>query len=185
VIMADNPCQNEIPETAALYSLGKLPPEQARQFERQLASGCAFCSTELRACEQVASSLPFALNSLTPPASLRNRVLALAKPIPEPVLPEGALVVRANENPWTPLPIPGVQYRQLKGKDTVLLRMEPGASYPMHEHHKAEQCLVLEGSVSSDGLTVHAGDYTYMPLGSTHHPLYSDTGCLLLIAYSA
>ena len=74
----------------------------------------------------------------------------------------------------------------LKGKEGArqLVRMAPKTWIPAHDHGEAEQCLVLEGSVTSDGVTAFAGDFTYMPAGSSHHPLYSEDGCLLLIAYT-
>ena len=60
----------------------------------------------------------------------------------------------------------------------------PQTSLPAHPHGEAEQCLVLEGSITSDGVTANAGDFTYMPPGSSHHALFSQDGCLLLIAYT-
>ena len=93
-------------------------------------------------------------------------------------------LVRASDTEWQQSPITGVQLRNLYEQKTLLVRMAPKTSYPAHEHHAAEQCLVLEGSITSDGVTAYAGDYTYMPPGSSHHPLYSPEGCLLLIAYT-
>ena len=66
----------------------------------------------------------------------------------------------------------------------MLVRMAPGSYLPPHEHSHGEQCLVLEGSIRSDDMVAQAGDFTFMPAGSTHSPLYSETGCLLLIAYT-
>jgi anti-sigma factor ChrR (cupin superfamily) len=62
--------------------------------------------------------------------------------------------------------------------------MQPNTWLPAHDHKHAEQCLVLEGSISTEGVTAYAGDYTYMPAGSVHSALYSETGALFLIAYS-
>ena len=93
-------------------------------------------------------------------------------------------MIRANEVTWTPSPFPGVEMRLLHERKTMPVRMEPHARIPAHPHASAEQCLVLEGSVSINGLTAYAGDYTYMPAGSTHDDLYSESGALFLIAYS-
>ena len=79
--------------------------------------------------------------------------------------------------------MPGVEIRPLLGKKTMLVRMAPGTYLPEHEHSYGEQCLVLEGTIRSDNVEARAGDFTYMPAGSTHPPLYSETGCLLLITY--
>ena len=95
-----------------------------------------------------------------------------------------ALLVRPGDTEWQDAPAPGVQYRQLHGSKTMLVRMAPGASLPTHNHKYAEQCLVLEGSIASEGVTAYAGDYTFMPAGSVHSALYSETGALFLVAYS-
>ncbi len=81
-------------------------------------------------------------------------------------------------------PAPGVQYRQLNGPKTMLVRMAPKTWLPAHDHKFGEQCLVLEGSITSDGVTAYSGDYTYMPKGSAHSAIYSETGAVFLIAYS-
>ena len=65
----------------------------------------------------------------------------------------------------------------------MLVKMAPNTSFPRHEHAHEEHCLVLEGSITSDGVTAYAGDFTYMPRGSSHAPLHSKDGCLLLVAY--
>jgi anti-sigma factor ChrR (cupin superfamily) len=100
--------------------------------------------------------------------------------------PREATIVRRDEGAWMPSPVPGVQMRPLLGEKTVLVRMQPGAVYPKHEHREAEQCYVLEGSVSdSDGVTVHAGDFICMGADTVHRPIHTDTGCTFLITYTA
>jgi anti-sigma factor ChrR (cupin superfamily) len=79
--------------------------------------------------------------------------------------------------------MPGIEVRPLLGRKTMLVRMAPGATYPEHEHKFAEQCLVLQGSIRSGQVTAHAGDFTYMPKGSLHPALITETGCTFLIAY--
>ena len=64
------------------------------------------------------------------------------------------------------------------------MKMAPKSNIPAHEHKYNEQCLMLEGSVSGDGQTAYAGDFVFMPAGSSHKPLYSEEGCLFLITYS-
>ena len=124
--------------------------------------------------------LPLAAPDAKPPAELRQRILNSITP----KVPDIGTLVRPGDTPWEESPIPGVAVRKLNGRKTMLVRMAPGTVYPQHEHALAEQCLVLEGSIRSGDMTASAGDFTYMPAGSTHSPLYSDTGCLLLIAYT-
>ncbi|MGH9581467.1 MAG: cupin domain-containing protein [Bryobacteraceae bacterium] len=125
----------------------------------------------------------------TPPPYLRQRILdqiaAISAPSSDATPPEATLV-RAHDSPWASTPAPGVSARPLLGDRTVLIRMQPGAAYPSHEHSQAEQCYVIEGTLTdSDGFTVYAGDFVCMPAGSTHKPIHSDSGCLLLVAYTA
>jgi len=80
--------------------------------------------------------------------------------------------------------MPGIETRRLFGEKTLLVRMAPGTVFPEHQHSAAEQCLILEGSIRAGPITAYAGDYTYMPKGSSHPPLISETGCTLLIAYT-
>ena len=184
--MADSRHVEEVEAQAALYALGALPKEEAAVFEKRLKSGCPVCLSEAQACERVVEALPLAAPEAKPPASLRARLLEkIAGPAPAPQTRMGeGILVRANDTEWVRQPIPGVETRPLYGKKTFLVRMAPKSSLPAHPHGEAEQCLVLEGSITTDGVTAHAGDYTYMPAGSTHHPLYTDEGCLLLIAYT-
>ena len=186
--MADRAHIEEIEEQAALFALGALTPGETAHFEQRIAAGCSLCQAELRQCEVTATALPLSAFEVAPPPGLRARLLASIagsdRPPMKSIMGEGTLV-RAGDTAWEPSPIPGVQTRPLFEKQTLLVRMAPKTWFPAHDHHHAaEQCLVLEGSVSSEGVTAYAGDFTYMPRGSSHHPLYSEDGCLLLIAYT-
>lgn len=176
----------EIEEQAALFAMDALPADEAARFEQRLGSGCKLCKAELHESKKVVRNLHWGAPEIAPPPGLRARLL---ESIGSGERPEAAhagemLVVRANDTEWVKTPVPGVETRQLLGKRTMLVRMAPGTVMPEHDHAAGEQCLVLEGSVSSDGTTAYAGDFTYMPKGTHHAPLYSEDGCLLLIAYS-
>ena len=93
-------------------------------------------------------------------------------------------VVRHDETGWLPGPAPGVEIRLLHQTKTMLVRLAPGARVPTHHHHSAEQCLVIEGRLTDGQVTVEAGDFVYMPAGSTHSELWSETGCKFLISYA-
>ena len=183
--MGDRSHIEEVEQQAALFALGALPPEEARKFGQRLAAECPFCRAEVRGCEQVLAALATSVPQVEPPPEARDRLLAAlgGKKESAPGNGEGILL-RKDETGFESSPIPGVQIRNLLGKKTMLVRMAPKTYFPEHDHRAAEQCLVLEGSITGDGVTAYAGDFTYMPAGSSHHPLYSDTGCLLLIAYT-
>jgi len=184
--MADKNHIDEIEQQAALYAIGALPAAEARLFEMRLSGGCPLCQAEVRECGQAVAALQLSVPEVAPPPALRARLLESiggqeksSKGSPMGV----GRIVRPDDSEWVTA-APGISVRMLLGKRTMLVRMDPKSSFPPHDHTAAEQCLVLEGSVSSAGVTAYAGDYTYMPSGSHHGDLYTDDGCLLLIAYT-
>jgi anti-sigma factor ChrR (cupin superfamily) len=176
---------------AALYALGALEGDEAREFEEHLLAGCAACEAELREFETVAGDLRLAAPEAEPPAAVRARLLALvseekgggesgAGPSP------GFLVLRAGEGRWRPTDDAGVSYKLLfadreRGTVTTLVRMEPGSRIRSHRHLGVEQCLVLEGDVRSGSVGMTAGDFNCSMPGSIHEELMTDGGALLLL----
>jgi len=185
--MADKNHIEEIEQQAALYAIGALPPAEARLFEQRLSGGCPLCQAEVRECGAAVTALQLSVPEVAPPAALRARLLesiGAGREKSRKGSPMGVgRIVRPDDTEWTTA-APGIAVRMLHGQRTMLVRMEPKSSFPPHDHSAAEQCLVLEGSVSSAGVTAYAGDFTYMPSGSHHGDLHTDDGCLLLIAYT-
>jgi len=87
-------------------------------------------------------------------------------------------VVRAKDMPWQPTRFPGCAMKPLlvdpsSGLATLLIKMEPGAELPDHEHVLIEQTYVLEGSLADKegpdaGLEVGPGEFVWRPAGSRH-----------------
>jgi quercetin dioxygenase-like cupin family protein len=179
--MADRSLIQQIEDDAAMFVLGALSGEEAARFEQRLESGCAVCRAEVRACEDTLATLASAAPA-TPPAGLKQRLLDRIGQAQ--AAKAGMEIVRADGGGFVQTPMPGVQFRYLKGKNTFLVKMAPKSHLPAHDHKYNEQCLMLEGSVSGDGETACAGDFVFMPAGSHHKPLYSEEGCLFLITYS-
>ena len=198
---------------AALYALGALGADEARDFERHVEE-CEACAAELRELRMVAADLALAVPPATPPASVRSRLLALvsesegcdaapqtsshdsngqratgAEGSPRETAVEeapGFIVVRAGEGEWRSTEDPGVSYKLLfvdreRATITTLVRMEPGARIPAHRHLGLEQCLVLEGDLSSGGIGMSAGDFNCSLAGSVHDELTTERGALFLI----
>lgn len=175
---------------AALYVLGALTPDNAGAFELRLRSGCPYCAKQAEQFASVAEQLPLALNPVAARPELRQRLLDRIQDQPRPGKASEASkrlkLVRNGEGSWRQMPFPGVEVRRLFGSKTMMLRMQAGAVFPGHDHPSAEQCYVLEGTVTdSDGLTLGVGDFVVMSGGAQHAPLHSETGCTLLIAYGA
>jgi anti-sigma factor ChrR (cupin superfamily) len=97
-----------------------------------------------------------------------------AKPVEE--LRAG--VVRPAEMGWQKMRFPGCEMKTLlfdpkSGLATALMKMEPGAVLPDHEHVLIEQTYVLEGSLVDKegpdaGIEVGPGEYVWRPAGSRH-----------------
>jgi anti-sigma factor ChrR (cupin superfamily) len=174
---------------AALYCLDALSLEERCRFEQRLKSGCPFCLAEADGYAHVLEELAALVPAEQPDGAVRDqlfaRIGAAAHHTPENI-PAHMKLVRATGQKWQRLPFPGVEVRPLLGKKTLLVRMQPGAAYPSHEHAQAEQCYVLEGSIQDDnGITARAGDFVCMAAGSTHGEIRTETGCVFLIAYTA
>ena len=86
--------------------------------------------------------------------------------------------------PWQPFR-PGVDIYNLSqnpatGAQTALLRYQPGASVPRHEHRGYEHVLVLAGSQQDERGQYPAGTLAVNPPGS-QHTVTSPEGCIVLI----
>jgi quercetin dioxygenase-like cupin family protein len=86
---------------------------------------------------------------------------------------------------WRPSKVPGVSVKVLRndresGASAALVRLDPGASFPAHEHPAGEEVYVLEGDVRIGRHRLTAGDYLYTPPDGTHAAA-SDGGCVFLV----
>lgn len=95
-------------------------------------------------------------------------------------IPTGILAKEfaASGPEWRATRTPGVTWRALHladeaagGDATVLIRMEPGCSYPEHEHRGVEEVLILAGGYR-DAFGEHGpGTYLRYPARSRHLPI--------------
>jgi mannose-6-phosphate isomerase-like protein (cupin superfamily) len=95
----------------------------------------------------------------------------------------GPITLRAAEGVWVHL-TPKVEVKLLRADGdsrSFLLRLQPGAVLPPHEHPVEEECLCLEGEVRFGDLVVRAGDYHLAPRGVPHGVVRSRTGALLYL----
>ncbi|MEP7319466.1 MAG: dimethylsulfonioproprionate lyase family protein [Panacibacter sp.] len=100
-------------------------------------------------------------------------------------------IVKTSAVEWSPLTETGVNTKgifvktlrhdeQTKRSPTILLKFEPGASYPYHNHPGGEELYVLQGSAIIEKVQLSAGDYLYTPPGFKHS-VQSNEGCVLLL----
>jgi anti-sigma factor ChrR (cupin superfamily) len=190
-------------ELAPLHALGALDPSERASYEAHLAA-CAACVVELDAYLRVAEDLAL-VSATPPPPALRERLLqSIATDAETPAPPiqvwkdwaskdapaDAHSVVRSNAGGWEATGSAGVMVRRLavdleRQTATMLVKMEPGSSYPRHLHATAEECFVLDGDLSvGDDLVMYAGDFQRVR-GGTVHPIQSTSGgCTLFIISS-
>jgi quercetin dioxygenase-like cupin family protein len=112
-------------------------------------------------------------------AALRERLVRLVREA-EPRF----VTVRASDGTWLPL-APNVAVKVLDDDGTMqafLLRLDPGATLPAHDHPGSDElCVVLEGTVRLGDVEVSAGDYHLAPAGSRHGVVKTATGALLFL----
>lgn len=78
--------------------------------------------------------------------------------------------------PWRATRHEGIFLHSLRrdeatGDATVLIRMQPGCSYPAHRHKGVEEVLILQGGYRDARGAHRAGDYVLNEAGSSHHPV--------------
>jgi quercetin dioxygenase-like cupin family protein len=99
-------------------------------------------------------------------------------------------IVRNDQKEWQPLVENGIHYTGIsvislhydedkKRSTTILLKFEPGARYPYHNHPAGEELYVLEGEVILENVTLRRGDYLYTP-PNFKHSVTTKTGCTML-----
>jgi anti-sigma factor ChrR (cupin superfamily) len=196
---AHHQISNEQRGTAVLFTLGLLEPEQARLFAEHLAEGCEVCEKDVRAFEAAAATLPLLLTEAKPRPRVRELLMERIRSGDKsrqvwkqwqaaPSQGAPVHVVYAREGGWQPVSA-GVAAKQLyvdvrQDSVTMLVRMEPGSTYPSHRHGSPEQCLVLEGDLRVGDLVLHAGDFQCAAQDSIHDITRTVEGCLLLIVSS-
>lgn len=87
---------------------------------------------------------------------------------------------------WEPFR-PGIEIYRLYGEGqhgpaAALLKYEPGARVPLHEHTGYEHIIVLSGAQQDHQGNHGAGTLVINP-PDTHHDVISDEGCIVLIIW--
>jgi anti-sigma factor ChrR (cupin superfamily) len=86
--------------------------------------------------------------------------------------------------PWETSAFPGILSKTLysdpSGMCTLLLKLEPGAQVPLHEHTAIEQTWVLEGRFVDDEGECLPGQFVWRPAGNTHVAWAGPEGAVIL-----
>lgn len=128
--------------------------------------------------DQYLASLDLAMPADEPPDALWARIAgSLAGD-------KGHVGMRLNEGRWREF-APGVEYKRLWSKNTLLLRCAPGTSVPDHEHRSYEHAVMVSGDLVIDDQVYGPGDYQGTPPGGTHPIWTTRKGCVVLVHYEA
>jgi anti-sigma factor ChrR (cupin superfamily) len=103
--------------------------------------------------------------------------------------PLASRYVDVESLPWTPTDTEGIDMKVLmrdaaNGRWTALIRWQPGASLPLHEHTDIEQSYILEGSLCDHEGEATAGQFVWRPAGSRHRA-HAPNGAVLLAVFLA
>lgn len=100
----------------------------------------------------------------------------------------GFLVVNAEQLAWRPSTFaPHVRVKDLgsfNGRFMQLVRYEPGASFPVHQHPGPEFIYVLEGELIQQGRRLGPGWAAVAAAGTTDTDVRTEIGCTFLTVYS-
>jgi anti-sigma factor ChrR (cupin superfamily) len=129
--------------------------------------------------DQYLASLDLAMPAGEPPTALWAKIAGSLA-----VEDAGRIDVRLDEGRWREF-APGVEYKRLWSRNTVLLRCQPGAWVPAHEHRTFEHTVVVSGDLVIDDVVFGPGDYQGTPAGGTHPNWTTRTGCVVLVQYEA
>jgi len=80
---------------------------------------------------------------------------------------------------WPPSRRAGISVKVLwtdpaSGDAAVLVRMDPGCTYPRHRHVRDEEVFVLQGGFRDERGEYAAGDFHRFEAGSIHEPVALD-----------
>lgn len=109
--------------------------------------------------------------------SMRKRLLADETSPP-------SIYLDVPNMPWEETKFPGIRCKTLysdgSGMATLLMRLDPGAVVPLHEHTAIEQTFVLEGHFIDEEGESLAGQFVWRPAGNTHTAWAGKEGATIL-----
>jgi hypothetical protein len=164
---------------AAEYTLGLLRGDERRAFEDQRAAEPGL-DAAIEGWQTRLADLDGTDGEPVPAGSFEK---ILARIDDEGLFLPGTATRRAANAQWLEYS-EGIVYRVLNvdarlRRQTLLVKMQPGAIYYSHTHDIDEECLVIEGDLQFGDLVLGAGDFHLATPAMTHPVGRTSTGCLL------
>jgi quercetin dioxygenase-like cupin family protein len=183
-VVGPNRCDHG--EATAAYALRALPFAELAGAESHLDS-CPECRSELdrlRTAVDLFAAWP--ADVLAPPQSLHARLA-------ERINGADAEAILGTSSEWSEPAwekvAPGIECKLLatdedRHRVSMLVRLEPGASYPPHTHVGVEELHLLHGELWIDDRKLVPGDYNYGAPGDGDDLVWSETGCTCVLVTS-
>ncbi len=164
---------------SAEYVLGLLRGEERDVAEDRLADNSSLRS-EIEVWQARLASLDGADGESVPSGAFEK---IMARIDEEGLFLPGTSTKRSANAEWHQYS-EGIAYRVLKVDDrlkrqTLLVKMQPGAIYKSHSHDVDEECLVIEGDLQYGDLVLRAGDFHVATPDVVHPTGHTTAGCLL------
>ena len=174
---------DDVQALALADAIGALDPDERRDLEERLAALPANVRAEVAHLYDAGVDLASAATGEAPSPGVRAALLARI------ALPSNHTVMAADGD-WVQSPVPGVQIKILaidraRDRVTMLVKGEPGATYPAHRHTGPEECYVIRGSLIVEGQLLRAGDFHHAEGDSHHGELHTDEGAEVLLVAAA
>jgi hypothetical protein len=176
----------DIRELLPLYALGILEPDEIEAVESAIAQDPAL-ATELSSYQRATEGM---IAPVQPTPSVKMRLMASIghgkhesfaskmAALFDVAVDRARELLGLIERPasWEPQPVPGIKLVHFDGgpayaaADCGYVRLEPGATFPMHKHRGEEVSLIISGSIrdTSNGRVLAPGDEYVMADGTAH-----------------
>jgi anti-sigma factor ChrR (cupin superfamily) len=174
---------DDVQAMALADAIGALDADERRDLDERLAALPADVRGEVAHLYDAAVEISSTTTGEAPPPHVRAALLATI------ALPSNH-TVNASENEWVQTAVRGVRVKILaidraRDRVTMLLRGEPGATYPAHRHTGPEECYVIRGSLTVEGRLLRAGDFHHAEGASHHGEIHTDEGVEVLLVAAA
>lgn len=179
-------------ERAALYTTGALPHDEQQEFEAHLKDGCPLCQSEVDAFAAVGAMLGESAPLRRPRPVLRQLLQDAVTQLADGMAvteKDGVRFVRSRLLAWESGEQGTPQIKRLhldpqRGYRSILVRMQPGDTYPRHRHADVEEVFLIEGDITLNGVVMQPGDYCRAEPGSTHTRISTERGCSFVVLSS-
>jgi anti-sigma factor ChrR (cupin superfamily) len=174
---------DDVQALALADAIGALDATERQDLKDRLAALPPSVRDEVAHLYDVAVEIAAGTTGQAPSPDVRAAVLAkIAAPSNH--------TVTASDGEWVQTPVRGVRMKILaidreRDRVTMLLRGDPGATYPAHRHTGPEECYVIRGSLVVEGQLLRAGDFHHAEGASDHDALHTDEGVEVLLVAAA